>query len=65
MELRRPGIALGLEEQRELFQAETKSVRTIADRIYVADAVAELNVMNRWTTALSRFTRAGHKCFRR
>lgn len=55
MELRRPGIALGPEEQRELLQAETKSVRTIADRIYVAEAITKINLMKRWTTALTQF----------
>jgi len=55
MELRRPGIALGPEEQREVFQAETKSVRIIADRIYIADEIAKIGLMKRWTTALNVF----------
>jgi hypothetical protein len=58
LELNRHGIALGPQEQRELFQAETKSVRVIADRLYIAEAVIKLSVMERWTNAMMEFKRS-------
>jgi hypothetical protein len=55
MELRRPMAAQGPEEQCEVFKAETDSVRTIADRLYIAEELGRLNVMKRWTDALTAF----------
>jgi hypothetical protein len=55
MELYRPIVVQGPEEQREALRAETDSVRTIADRLYIAEDLARMNVMRRWTDALNGF----------
>jgi hypothetical protein len=55
LELNRRHIAFGPNEQRELLRAETKSFRTIADRIYIADRVTRMDLMNRWGAAVQNY----------
>jgi hypothetical protein len=45
------------EDQRRLdvTLADTDAARTIADRIYIADEIVKLKVMERWTTAARKF----------
>jgi hypothetical protein len=48
-----PGMAHGPKEQDDAFVAETKATITILDRVFIADALKELKLADRWTDALS------------
>jgi len=43
------------QHQTNMTLAETNVVRAVSDRIFIADEVGKLNVMERWTTAARRF----------
>ena len=45
------------ERERDLLLAETNAARAIADRIFIADEVGKLKLMDRWTTAARKFAR--------
>jgi hypothetical protein len=41
--------------QRDILLAETKGTSVIADRIFIAEEVSKLKLMERWTTAARAF----------
>ena len=57
LELGGEGKALGPTEQRELQQAQTKSMVTLATSIYTSEDVIRLNVIDRWGKSLQDFNR--------
>ena len=55
IQLRRHNTAIGPQEERELYAAESRSMRIMHDRIYIAATVAKLDLLKRWAKALSLF----------
>jgi hypothetical protein len=58
VELSRPGVARDPEGQRELLRTAGRSMRAISDKIYIADVIIKLDLMNRWETAVTNFKSA-------
>lgn len=52
VQFRRPLVALAEQEQRALSEAEATALMVIRDRIYIADDVQRLDILNRWIKAL-------------
>jgi hypothetical protein len=51
----RPPFFRGVENDRMLIEAEAGVAAAIAGRIFIAKDIAELNVMQRWSTSARRF----------
>jgi hypothetical protein len=55
VKLRAPGVAQGPKEQRRLYDLGARASVVILDRIFVADEVKEMNLLNRWNQALREY----------
>ena len=52
VQLEAPGVGLGPQEQRTLFDLRAQSFVVIRDRIFIAKEVKDMNLLSRWSQAL-------------
>jgi len=52
VQLEAPGVGLGPQEQRTLFDLRAQSFVVIRDRIFIAKEVKDMNLLSRWNQAL-------------